>query len=118
MGCSQRFCLGRWLVSVQDSELVKGSGLLRLAAARYCSSGVGSVLRFVCGPVTQLFHRETSIAIIGLCVMGVVQYGSRESARCDALKDNVSLWQMWSRNFLWISISYFARPAPDSLLAV
>src|SRR4030095_11208438 len=28
-----------------------------------------------------------------------------------ALKSNESIWRMWSRNFLWMSISYFAGAA-------
>jgi diguanylate cyclase (GGDEF)-like protein len=45
--------------------------------------------------------------------MGVVQYlvHTGLGATASALKANVSLWQMWTRNFLWISISYFAGAA-------
>ena len=48
-----------------------------------------------------------------LCVMGLVQYLVHTviGAIVSALKANESLWRMWSRNFLWISISYFAGAA-------
>ena len=45
--------------------------------------------------------------------MGLVQYLVHTviGAIVSALKANESLWRMWSRNFLWISISYFAGAA-------
>jgi diguanylate cyclase (GGDEF)-like protein len=45
--------------------------------------------------------------------MGVVQYlvHTGLGATATALKTNESIWRMWSRNFLWISISYFAGAA-------
>ena len=95
-------------ISKRVRTVAFGGGALAIAVL-----ASGSALRFVCSPVTQLFHRETSIAIIGLCVMGVVQYlvHTGLGATASALKANVSLWQMWTRNFLWISISYFAGAA-------
>jgi diguanylate cyclase (GGDEF)-like protein len=73
----------------------------------------GTVLRAIFGPATQLFDKGASIAVIGLCVMGVVQYlvHTGIGATASALKVGESIWRMWSRNFLWISISYFAGAA-------
>ena len=73
----------------------------------------GTVLRAFFGPSTQLFDKGASIAVIGLCVMGVVQYlvHTGIGATASALKVGESIWRMWSRNFLWISISYFAGAA-------
>src|SRR5512145_1822913 len=68
------------------------------------------VLELTFGTTTNLLNGDPSMAIIALCLMGLVQYlvhtgiGSISSA----LKANESLWRMWRRNFLWISISYFA----------
>lgn len=73
----------------------------------------GTVLRAVFGPSSELFSRGTSISIIGICLMGLVQYLSHTAigAVASALKANEPVWRMWSRNFLWISISYFAGAA-------
>ncbi|HEY6806981.1 MAG TPA: EAL domain-containing protein [Pyrinomonadaceae bacterium] len=73
----------------------------------------GTTLRALFGPATQLFNQGASIAVIGLCVMGVVQYlvHTGIGATASALKVGESIWKMWSRNFLWISISYFAGAA-------
>ena len=72
-----------------------------------------AVLTLTFGSPTALFSFGPSMAIIGLCLMGVVQYLAHTGmgAMASALKANESLWYMWSRNFLWISISYFAGAA-------
>ncbi|HEY0728371.1 MAG TPA: EAL domain-containing protein, partial [Pyrinomonadaceae bacterium] len=72
-----------------------------------------TVLTLTFGSPTALFSFGPSMAIIGLCLMGVVQYLAHTGmgAAASALKANESLWYMWSRNFLWISISYFAGAA-------
>jgi diguanylate cyclase (GGDEF)-like protein len=71
------------------------------------------VLSLTFGSPTALFSYGASMAIIGLCLMGVVQYLSHTlmGATASALKSNESIWGMWSRNFLWISISYFSGAA-------
>jgi diguanylate cyclase (GGDEF)-like protein len=53
------------------------------------------------------------MAIIGLCLMGLAQYLAHTGlgATASALKAGESLWHTWSRNFLWISISYFSGAA-------
>jgi diguanylate cyclase (GGDEF)-like protein len=72
-----------------------------------------TALKIAFGSTTNLLNQGTSIAIIALCLMGMVQYlvhtwiGSIASA----LKAGESIWFMWTRNFLWISISYFAGAA-------
>ncbi len=71
------------------------------------------VLNFTFGSPTALFSYGPSMAIIGLCLMGIAQYLAHTGlgATASALKANESVWRMWSRNFLWISISYFAGAA-------
>jgi diguanylate cyclase (GGDEF)-like protein len=71
------------------------------------------VLSFTFGSPTALFAHGPSMAIIGLCWMGLVQYlvHTGIGATASALRSNESVWRMWSRNFLWISISYFAGAA-------
>ena len=66
-----------------------------------------TVLKLIFGSTTNLVNNGTSLAIIALCVMGLVQYlvHTVMGATVSALKANESLWRMWTRNFLWISIS-------------
>ena len=72
-----------------------------------------TVLKFVFGSTTGLLNSGASLAIIALCLMGMVQYlvHTGIGSIASALKANERLWYMWSRNFLWISISYFAGAA-------
>src|SRR4030095_10932469 len=75
-------------------------------------------LRVIFGSTTNLFHHSGSTAMIALCVMGMVQYLTHTAigAAASALKHNESIWQMWTKNFLWISISYFAGAAGAGLV--
>jgi diguanylate cyclase (GGDEF)-like protein len=72
-----------------------------------------TVLKLAFGSTTNLLNSGASLAIITLCLMGIVQYlvHTAIGATASALKTNESVWHMWSRNFLWISISYFAGAA-------
>jgi diguanylate cyclase (GGDEF)-like protein len=72
-----------------------------------------TILQFSFGATTNLLNGGTSVAIIALCLMGLVQYlvHTGIAAVAGALKADESIWRMWSRNFLWISISYFAGAA-------
>ncbi|HKY44012.1 MAG TPA: EAL domain-containing protein [Pyrinomonadaceae bacterium] len=71
------------------------------------------IVKTIFGSTTNLMDRGASLAIIALCVMGMAQYlfHTGIGAIASALKTNQRLWYMWSRNFLWISISYFAGAA-------
>ena len=72
-----------------------------------------TALKLAFGTTTGLVNKGGSLAIIALCLMGLVQYlvHTGLGATASALKQNESIWRMWSRNFLWISISYFAGAA-------
>ncbi len=72
-----------------------------------------TVLKLVFGSTTNLLNNGASPAIIALCVMGLVQYlvHTGIGSIASALKVGESLWHMWTRNFLWMSISYFAGAA-------
>ncbi len=85
-------------------------GSAALACAVFATA---TVLNLSFGSTTSLLNNGASIAIIALCLMGLVQYlvHTGIAAVAGALKANQSIWQMWSRNFLWISISYFAGAA-------
>jgi diguanylate cyclase (GGDEF)-like protein len=84
------------------------------SAALACAVFVmATVLKFTFGSTTGLLSNGASVAIIALCLMGLVQYlvHTGLGATATALKAGESIWHMWSRNFLWISISYFAGAA-------
>jgi len=85
-------------------------GSAALACAVFATA---SVLKFTFGTTSQLLNSGTSIAVIALSLMGLVQYlvHTGIAAIAGALKADESIWRMWSRNFLWISISYFAGAA-------
>lgn len=85
-------------------------GSAALACAVFATA---AVLKLAFGSTTGLLKNEASLALIALCLMGMVQYlvHTGLGATASALKANESIWRMWSRNFLWISISYFAGAA-------
>lgn len=85
-------------------------GSAALACAVFATA---AVLTVAFGSTTKLLNRDASIAVIALSVMGMVQYLVHTiiGAIASALKANETIWRMWSRNFLWISISYFAGAA-------
>jgi diguanylate cyclase (GGDEF)-like protein len=78
-----------------------------LACAVYITS---FVLTFALGSTTELLHHGPALSIIAVGLMGLVQYLSHTGlvAIANALKDDQKIWHMWSQNFLWISITYFA----------
>jgi diguanylate cyclase (GGDEF)-like protein len=88
-----------------------------LATATYVTS---KVMLFVFGSTTAAFQANISVALMAACLMGLVQYLTHTVlvAVANALKDNQSIWQMWSRNFLWISITYFTGALVGMLIVV
>src|SRR5688572_8772379 len=72
-----------------------------------------TVLTLAFGSTTNLLQGDPAVAVTALCVMGMVQYlvHTMIGAVASALKTHESVWRVWSRNFLWISISYFAGAA-------
>jgi diguanylate cyclase (GGDEF)-like protein len=85
-------------------------GSAALACAVFATA---SVLKYTFGATAGLLTSGASLAIIALCLMGMIQYMVHTGlgATATALKAGESIWRMWSRNFLWISISYFAGAA-------
>jgi len=84
------------------------------SAALSCSVlATATVLKFTFGSTTNLINNGGSLAVIALCVMGLVQYliHTGIGAAATAIKAGESIWRMWTRNFLWMSISYFAGAA-------
>ena len=69
------------------------------------------VLRLFFGDVSNLAHGDFSANfIIAVCIMGFVQHigNSLLASAAQALKHEQSIWQVWSRDCLWPSITYFA----------
>ena len=84
------------------------------SAALACAVFItGGVLRLTFGSTTNLLNGDASLAVIALCLMALVQYlvHTGIGAVATAIKANESIWRMWTRNFLWMSISYFAGAA-------
>lgn len=83
-------------------------------AATACAMfATATVLQGVFGTTTDLLKHDPATAITALSLMGLVQYLVHTiiGAIATALKTGDTIWHMWSRNFLWISISYFAGAA-------
>lgn len=85
-------------------------GSAALACAVFATA---TALRLAFGSTTTLLNGELSLAVIALCLMALVQYlvHTGLGATASAFKANESIWRMWTRNFLWMSISYFAGAA-------
>ncbi|MDX6269186.1 MAG: hypothetical protein QOD28_409 [Acidobacteriota bacterium] len=69
------------------------------------------VLRLYFGDVINLTHGDFSINfLVAVCIMGFVQHvcNSLFAATAQGLKHDQSIWQVWSSNCLWPSITYFA----------
>jgi len=84
------------------------------SAALACSVlATATVLKLTFGSTTHLINSGASRAVIALCMMGLVQYllHTGIGAAASAIKARESIWRMWTRNFLWMSISYFAGAA-------
>ncbi|MCA1564339.1 MAG: response regulator [Acidobacteria bacterium] len=68
-------------------------------------------LRLYFGDVINFAHGDFSVNfLIAVCIMGFVQHivNSLLASAAQALKHEQSIWQVWSRDCLWPSITYFA----------
>ena len=95
--------------------------VLFAGAALACAILVTSqVLQVLFGSTAPPLHRGASVAIVAVCVMGLTQYLAHTGivAIANALKDNQSIWQMWTQNFLWISVTYFSGAAASTLIVL
>ena len=77
-----------------------------------------NALQLAFGSTTNLFQKGPSVAIVALCLMALVQYLTHTGlgAIASALRDNQTIWRVWSRNFLWMSVTYFAGAAVAGLV--
>lgn len=69
------------------------------------------VTRYFFGSIANLTHIESSGAYLtALIVIGITQYitNSSMAAIYTALKSQSSVWHVWSKYYLWVSITYLA----------
>jgi len=78
------------------------------------------VLQLVFASPVPPLKEGAPIAILGICLMGLVQYLAHTFivAIANALKEDQTFWHMWTQNFLWISVTYFTGAATASLIVL
>jgi signal transduction histidine kinase/ActR/RegA family two-component response regulator len=72
------------------------------------------------GEVTLIRSLPLSATLIGAtCAMALVQYGANSGlvAWFGAIKANQQFWPIWSKHFLWTSITYFAGASASMITA-
>ena len=78
------------------------------------------VVSFLFGNITALRYGQFSGAFVAaLCVMALVQYVSNSSlaAIYTSLKMNEPVWHIWSKYYLWASITFFAGASAAGIIA-
>jgi diguanylate cyclase (GGDEF)-like protein len=96
------------------SKSKKPVTILFSSASMACSTFVTVwVLRLLFGPTEELYHHAASLTISALGTMALVQYMTNTWLVAIVLtfKTDQSLWQSWSKNYLWTSITYFGGAA-------
>jgi signal transduction histidine kinase/ActR/RegA family two-component response regulator len=78
------------------------------------------MIRLLFGSITELPHGAySSNFITALGVMALVQYISNSGsvAFAVALKNRLPIWQTWTKNYLWTSITYFTGASAAGVIA-
>jgi diguanylate cyclase (GGDEF)-like protein len=77
------------------------------------------MLKIFFGTTTDLMEQTFPLALIALSVMALTQYFTNTGlvALGMSFKYNQAFWEMWSRNYLWSSITYFAGAGAAGLIA-
>jgi len=105
----------------KNAITIKPRTILFNAAVMACATFVTVwALRFGFGSLPELAGRPlSSTYFTALGLMALVQYAGSTSlaALYTAYKNNESLWQTWSRHYLWISVTYFAGAAAAGIIA-
>jgi diguanylate cyclase (GGDEF)-like protein len=78
------------------------------------------MLRFAYGSIIELPHHVAPVTLAAVCTMALVQYICNTGLVAVGLacKTGQPVWQTWSRNYLWSSITYFAGAACAGLIVV
>jgi diguanylate cyclase (GGDEF)-like protein len=85
--------------------------ILFSSSVMVCSTSVTVILLgSIFGPLESLIHQPFPILSGAVCMMALAQYFANTGlvAYGMSLKYNQPLWQMWSRTYLWASVTYFA----------
>ncbi|MFN2453394.1 MAG: putative bifunctional diguanylate cyclase/phosphodiesterase [Pyrinomonadaceae bacterium] len=90
------------------------------SAVSTCATAVTvQTLNLAFGSPAGILHHSFSIIIIAVCAMALVHYFSYTSIIVTAMscKENQPFWQMWSRNFLWVSVTHFVGAMAAAIIA-
>src|SRR5438309_1038687 len=91
------------------------------SAMMACSTFITfKILNVLFGDITALRHGQFSGTFVAaLCVMALVQYGSNSSlaAIYTSLKMNEPVWHIWTKYYLWASITFFAGASAAGIIA-
>jgi len=85
--------------------------ILFSAAVMACSTSVSVLaLSLIAGPPMQLTHQPFSVLAAGTCAMALAQYLANTGmvALGMSFKHAQPFWQIWTRNCIWASVTYFA----------
>jgi diguanylate cyclase (GGDEF)-like protein len=76
-------------------------------------------LNLLFGGTTDLTKQSFPLAVIAVSVMALVQYFTNTGlvALAMSMKYEQTFWQMWSKNYLWTSITYFAGAGVAGFIA-
>jgi diguanylate cyclase (GGDEF)-like protein len=98
----------------------KARTILFNSAVMACSTCVTVLaLRLGFGEITGMIGLSFPLALMALCVMVLAQYFTNTGlvALAMSFKHDQPFWQMWSKNYLWSSITYFAGGGAAGLIA-
>jgi len=90
------------------------------SAVMSCSTMLtAQAVNLLFGHPTTLLRQTFPVVLMGSCVIALVQYFANTGIAAVGMsfKNDQPFWKMWSENFLWISITYFAGAGAASLIA-
>jgi diguanylate cyclase (GGDEF)-like protein len=85
--------------------------ILFSAAVMACSTSISvQALSLISGPPMQLVQQPFSVLTAGICAMALAQYLANTGlvALGMSFKHAQPFWQIWTRNCIWASVTYFA----------
>jgi diguanylate cyclase (GGDEF)-like protein len=98
----------------------KARTILFNSAVMGCSAfATVQMLNLLFGGAADLTQRGFTPALIAVSVMALVQYFSNTGliALAMSFKYDLPVWEMWSKNYLWASITYFAGAGVAGFIA-
>ena len=103
------------------SKSKKPVTILFNAGVMACSTfATAAVLRLLSGDASALGHGPKSALVVSGAAMALTQYAVNTSLVAVGLgvKTGSPLWQTWSRNYLWSSLTYLAGATAAGLIMV